>query len=90
MRDAGWVGRYGFYEAIDYTRGKGEPARIWMAHHQGMSLLAVVNLLLDRPFPRYFHAEPQVRATERLLHERVPAATLDCEPLLPQEMMAKA
>jgi cyclic beta-1,2-glucan synthetase len=90
MRDSGWFGRYGFYEAIDYTRGKGEPARIWMAHHQGMSLLAVVNLLLDRPFPRYFHAEPQVRATERLLHERVPAGTLTCEPLLPQELMAKA
>jgi hypothetical protein len=32
--------------------------------------------LFDNPFPRYFHAEPQVRATERLLHERTPASAL--------------
>ncbi len=76
MEDFGWLGRYGFYEAIDYTRSGGEPVRMWMAHHQGMSLLAIVNLLFDNPFLRYFHAEPQVLATERLLHERVPTAAL--------------
>lgn len=72
----GWTGRYGFYEAIDYTRSGAEPVRMWMAHHQGMSLLAIVNLLFNNPFPRYFHAEPQVRATERLLQERAPTAAL--------------
>jgi hypothetical protein len=41
-----------------------------------MSLLAIVNLLFDNPMRRYFHAEPQVLATELLLHERVPAAAL--------------
>jgi cyclic beta-1,2-glucan synthetase len=44
-----------------------------MAHHQGMSLLAICNLLCDQPFQRYFHAEPYVMATELLLHERMPA-----------------
>ncbi len=76
MDHFGWLGRYGFYEAIDYTRSGGEPVRMWMAHHQGMSLLAIVNLLFDNPFLRYFHAEPQVLATERLLHERVPTGAL--------------
>jgi hypothetical protein len=74
MEEFGWVGRYGFYEAADYSEGGAEVIRSWMAHHQGMSLLAACNLLFDNPFQRYFHSEPQVMATELLLHERVPSA----------------
>ncbi len=76
MENFGWFGRYGFYEAIDYTRSGAVAVKMWMAHHQGMSLMAIVNLLFDNPFRRYFHAEPQVLATERLLHERLPTAAL--------------
>jgi hypothetical protein len=76
LQNFGWFGRYGFYEAIDYTQGGGEAIRIWMAHHQGMSLLAIVNLLFDNPMRQYFHSEPQVLATELLLHERAQAAIL--------------
>lgn len=76
MKEFGWFGRYGFYEAIDYSHAGAEPVRMWMAHHQGMSLLAITNLLFDNPLRRYFHREPQVVATELLLHERVPAAAL--------------
>ncbi len=72
MEEFGWSGRYGFYEAIDYTGAGGNVIRSWMAHHQGMSLLAACNLLFDNPIQRYFHAEPQVMATELLLNERVP------------------
>ena len=50
--------------------------RSWMAHHQGMALLAICNLLFDSPMQRYFHAEPHVMATELLLHERVPSAVI--------------
>ncbi len=66
-----WVGNYGFYEAADYTQG-GEPrlVRSWMAHHQGMCLLALGNLLKDNIVQRWFHANPRVRATELLLHEK--------------------
>jgi hypothetical protein len=49
-----------------------------------MSMLAIVNLLFDNPMQRYFHSEPHVLATELLLHERVPAASLaepDAPPL---------
>jgi hypothetical protein len=77
MQTFGWFARYGFYEAIDYSRTGGEAVRMWMAHHQGMSLLALVNLLFDNPIRQYFHAEPQVKATELLLHERVPTALAD-------------
>lgn len=46
--------------------------KCFMAHHQGMSLLAIANLLLDNPIPRRFRAEPMVRATELLLQEKAP------------------
>jgi cyclic beta-1,2-glucan synthetase len=74
IEEYGWTGRYGFYEAIDYTHSGGAPLRSWMAHHQGMSLLSLCNLLFDQPLQRYFHAEPHVLATELLLHERIPVA----------------
>jgi len=83
MQEFGWFGRYGFYEAIDYSRAGGEAVRMWMAHHQGMSLLAIVNLLFDNPLPQYFHSEPQVVATELLLQERVPSASLAEADLAP-------
>ena len=73
MTKRGWFGRYGFYEAVDYRHGDPEIVKLWMAHHQGMSLLSVANLLFDNPMQQYFHAEPQVLATELLLHERVPS-----------------
>jgi len=84
MADFGWTGRYGFFEAVDYSKAGGEVIRSWMAHHQGMSLLAACNLLFDCPFPRYFQSEPRVMATELLLHERIPAgveAEAEPEPL---------
>ena len=40
-----------------------------MAHHQGMSLLAILNLLHDNVVQRWFHANPVVQSTELLLHE---------------------
>jgi hypothetical protein len=40
-----------------------------MAHHQGMSLLAILNLLHNHVVQRWFHANPPIRATELLLHE---------------------
>ncbi len=71
-------GAYGFYESIDYTRERLQPGQrravvqCYMAHHQGMALLALANCLLHNPMPRRFRAEPMVRAAEVLLQERVP------------------
>ena len=71
MAAAGWIGSYGYYEAADYTGSLREPVlvREWMAHHQGMSLLAILNLLHGNAAQRWFHENPVVQATERLLHE---------------------
>ncbi len=79
MAKAGWGGAYGFYEAIDYVQGRERPrlVREWMAHHQGMSLMALMNLLHDDACKRWFHANPHLQATELLLHEKpVRAAAL--------------
>ena len=74
----GILGAYGFYEAVDYTpsrvpRGKSRAiVRTFMAHHQGMSLLAFDHVLLNQPMQRRFMSDPLAQATELLLQERVP------------------
>jgi cyclic beta-1,2-glucan synthetase len=79
LADKGWCGRYGFYEAIDFTdpdksSGKGEPQVVqsYMAHHQAMALLAINAAVLNAPMRERFHADPLVQATEYLLQERAP------------------
>jgi len=74
----GALGRYGFYEALDYTptrlpEGKSVAiVRAFMAHHQGMTIVAVANALQDGKMRARFHAEPMIQATELLLQERTP------------------
>jgi len=78
LATAGARGRYGFYEALDYTRTRlpeGENVaivRAFLAHHQGMTVIAIANALLDGAMRARFHAEPIVQATELLLQERTP------------------
>ncbi len=80
--DAAW----GYYDAIDYTPDRVPPGkrsvlvRCYMAHHHGMSLLALVNCLFDGAMQRRFHAHPLAKATELLLQERVPAAGTEIQP----------
>jgi cyclic beta-1,2-glucan synthetase len=74
----GAYGRFGFYESLDYTaervpkNQKFVILKSFMAHHQGMSLVAINNLLSGNSMQRRFHADPMVMATELLLQERVP------------------
>jgi len=77
----GFEGKYGFYEAIDYTPSRvprGQSAavvRSFMAHHQGMTVLSLAYLLLDRPMQKRFESDPSFQATTLLLQERIPKAT---------------
>ena len=76
----GYEGRYGWYEAIDYTQSRlprGQASgvvRSFMAHHQGMTLLSLACLLLDRPMQKRFLSDTQFQATTLLLQERIPKA----------------
>ena len=82
----GREGAYGFYEAVDYTPSRLPPdessatVRSYMAHHQGMSLLALVYLLRDLPMQRRFLSLPLFKAAELLLQERVPKAEANVLP----------
>jgi cellobiose phosphorylase len=79
---------YGYYEALDYTASRlprGQRVgivRSFMAHHQGMSLVALDNYLNGDVMQRRFHADPAVAATELLLQERIPrhVPVLDAHP----------
>ena len=78
LQALGARGRYGFIEALDYTAGRqhGEeaftPVCTFMSHHQGMSLVALANLLLGGPAQRWGMANAQIAAVASLLHERTP------------------
>ena len=78
LAEVGALGRYGFYDALDYTPARvpeGESVaivRAFMAHHQGMTIVAVADALFKGVMRRRFHAEPIVKASELLLQERMP------------------
>ena len=78
MEGIGARGYYGWYEAIDFTSKRlpeGEKQAVvkaYMAHHQGMSLIAIQNLLLNGRMRDRFHSHPLIQATELLLQELPP------------------
>jgi cyclic beta-1,2-glucan synthetase len=100
----GAEGPYGFYESIDYTPrktyeqtdggapsgpdGGGVVVKAFLAHHQGMSLVALANVLQEDRMVERFHQDPRVQATELLLQERVPRRLPMTEPRPAEETRA--
>ena len=88
LKAAGFEGRYGYYEAIDYTaarlvrRQTFSVIKSFMAHHQGMSFLALSYVLFDRPMQARFESQVQVKATLLLLQERIPRISSFYSPSL--------
>ena len=86
LREAGAAGPFGFREALDYTPRRlpegatVAPVMSYMAHHQGMLLVAIGNVLNGSAMVDRFHADPLVRATELLLQERMPRDVLVARP----------
>ena len=82
----GALGAYGYYEAIDYTAERLPQdqthvlIRAFMTHHQGMSLVALTNVLHEDRMESRFHADPLVQATELLLQERIPVGVPAAHP----------
>ncbi len=72
------LGRFGFYEAIDYTKTRLPPEKqhaivqSYMAHHQGIILLAACNYLLNDVMVRRFHGDERIQSIELLLQEKIP------------------
>jgi cyclic beta-1,2-glucan synthetase len=82
LADEGLLGKFGLYEAVDYTTSRLPReqtcviVKSFMAHHEGMSLLSLAYLLLDRPMQKRFEADPLFEATILLLQERIPKSSL--------------
>ncbi len=90
LEQQGGRGTYGFYEAIDYTpsrhlRADGKHVvQAFFAHHQGMSLVSINNVLSQSVMCERFHAQPIVKSTELLLHERFPDRVATIVPHEPE------
>ncbi|MBB4144822.1 GH36-type glycosyl hydrolase domain-containing protein [Rhizobium rhizoryzae] len=78
LRAVGALGRYGFHDAVDFT-----PTRVpegkrcavvfnYYAHHHGMSIAAIANVVNNGKLRELFHADPVVEAAELLLQEKAP------------------
>lgn len=72
------LSRYGYYESIDFTR-QGSPdghrgviVYAYMAHHQGMTLVSIANILHDQVMPKRFHADSRISGVESLVFEQIP------------------
>lgn len=86
LRELGCEGSYGFYEALDFTSARLPEGvdyavvRTYMAHHQGMSLVAINNVLKSGVMRSRFHAHPLVQSAELLLQERMPRNFIPTKP----------
>lgn len=78
LTKAGHEGFYGYYEAVDYTPSHLPPnessvnIHSFMVHHQGMSLVSLVNLMKNNVMQQRFISDPILKASELLLQERIP------------------
>lgn len=89
LEKEGALGRYGFYESLDFTAirleegQKSAKVRCYMAHHQGMSLVAFSNVLHDGLMRHRFHRNQTIQAAGLLLQERIPrGADSVCAPFI--------
>jgi cellobiose phosphorylase len=86
LKEDGIEGAYGFYEAIDYTttrllrKEKKAVVYSFMAHHQGMSLLSLAYLLLNKPMQKRYESELHLKTTLLLLQERIPRVSTFYSP----------
>ena len=71
-------GKYGLYESIDFTperlgeNKKYEPVKTYMAHHQGLILLSINNLINNNILQERFHENPEIKSVDILLQEKLP------------------
>ncbi len=88
LKEAGFEGKFGFYEAIDYTSSRLQRRQThvviksFMAHHQGMGLLSISYLLLNKPMQQRFIADLGVKSALLLLQERIPRISTFYSPAL--------
>ncbi|MGK7370689.1 MAG: GH36-type glycosyl hydrolase domain-containing protein, partial [Candidatus Halalkalibacterium sp. M3_1C_030] len=86
LKKEGAYSLYGFYESIDYSSRANEQdsektvVKMYMAHHQGMVLLSLSNVLRNNRIQQLFHKDPLVQSCDLLLQERIPRGIPIKEP----------
>lgn len=86
LKKEGAYGLNGFYEAVHYTpnssniKSEKNIVKMYMAHHQGMTMLTLANVLNNDLVQQIFHSNPLIKACELLLQERVPRGVPIKEP----------
>jgi cyclic beta-1,2-glucan synthetase len=94
LAELGAEGRYGFYEAVDFTPTRLQDddghaiVRSFMAHHQGMTITAIANSLQNGRLRDRFHAEPMIQGVELLLQERIPRDVASAPPRATEVLVA--
>ena len=74
----GMYNKYGFYESLDFSPQRlrqnevSNCVKTYMAHHQGLILLSINNLINNNIFQKRFMQNPEVEAASILLQERMP------------------
>ncbi len=86
----GGRGDYGFIDALDFSPARQSatnvctPVATFMAHHQGMTIVALANTLLGGVAQRWGMSNPRIEAVSSLLHERVPREIADLPDQAPR------
>ncbi|MFN5998690.1 MAG: GH36-type glycosyl hydrolase domain-containing protein [Paracoccaceae bacterium] len=94
LASLGAEGRFGFYEAVDFTPSRVPSneahaiVRSFMAHHQGMTITAIANTLQGGRLRDRFHAEPMIQGAELLLQERIPRDVASAPPRATEVLVA--
>ncbi len=73
LEGRGMYGKYGLYEALDFNFDRGGVCvKSYMAHHIGMSIIAVLNAVKDNIFVRRFMSDIKMASASELLQEKIP------------------
>lgn len=84
LKKYGMYGNYGFYEAIDFTKSRGMQGSIiksYMAHHVGMSIVAISNALQNGRNQRRFLKDNYMKSSDELLQEKIISGTVVFEDI---------
>ena len=78
LRSLGALGMFGFHDAVDFTPTRvpeGQRCAVvynYYAHHHGMSIAAIANVVMNGLLREFFHSDPVIEAAELLLQEKAP------------------
>ena len=77
LEKEGLLGKYGFYESVDYTLSRVNKSgkavvKTYMAHHQGLIFLSINNIINNNILKNRFNNNPEIEVCNILLQERMP------------------